>query len=385
MRDITHRNSGSRYNVGHVRSAIRGAQKVGKYARKLYDHYSNSLKVKHVKKLSSHHKKVSPPREDLAQNDFGNVHSGSTFKLMSIKPGKGSLKSVGGALNKLMDSRSFRNTQIPGLQGVNSIYLSGTNSQWLNSVAFPALNESPVAFFEMNPYSKISGSASPFFPAGLTPKTDVFAFIRDEIVIDMTNFTNVGVSVQLFAFRCKRYTQYDPLTLWAQAESDESQGGTNMVFPGAGTTGGTLGAATYNMVHQQPHHALISEYWSIVGSTICVMGGGASQRVKIMDRPNQVCHRDKLVVNTLKFVPGSLCIISIAVGDVVQDVTTGVIPTFGPTNVGVCITTKKHFKAVMGNAARVKTQLAESFVPTGATTANTREVNITDGSAVVSL
>lgn len=337
--------------------------------------------------MRAHPKKMrgSHSREEVSQNEFGNLHSGATFKVMSIKPGKGTLRHVSGAFNKLMDIRGYRFTQTSGLQGVNSLYLSGTNSQWTSSTVAPFIYDSPIAYFDMNPYSKISGSSSAFFPPGLSPKTDTLAFVKDDIVIDMTNFTNVGVTVQLFAFRCKKYTTFDPITLWAQANIDESQGGTPMVFPSAGTTAATLGAVGVNMPHQQPHHSLISDCWTICGSTICVLGGGASQRVKIADRPNHIGMRDRLIEQPYRFVPGCLNIIAIAIGDVVQDVTTGIIPTYGPTNLGFCVNSKKHFQAVMGNAARIKTQLADSFVPVNATIANLHEVTVVDGSGVVSL
>lgn len=374
---------------GHVERHQHGsvwAQRAHR-AYRLATHAGKAFQVgKVLKNTWEYHRSHTKPHKKaamvpLSENLRSDIHSGTSVSMMRVHCKK-PLKGVIGRPFFLHDVRSTLLTAATGQQGAANVFYSATPSQWSTAtsgtLASIGATQSEVAYFDMNPYAKITGSGQ--FAAGLT-SVDRLVFKSEELILDVSNFGSNGCTVYLCFMLCTKFTDKDPVSLWGDGLSSNADGVFGQTVPGPGQAfPSASGAGSTNTVYETPyHHEIVKKHWRVVGKRMVQLAGAASEKVKVHIAHNNLGRKEVLSENGRTYAPGTVTLLAIVYGTPVLDVTGGAqIPTYGQCKLGFIMNSRKCFMSYKANAARIETELSSNMVPANATLVNQRQVNNVD-------
>lgn len=320
---------------------------------------------------------------DPSENTISNFHSGVNVSKWKIY-NHGPVKSAQGTIARLYEGRSIILSNGAGVQGCFEFYNTGTGLQWLNASNPPGPAQSEYAYFDINPYDKITGSG--IFTNNTFLSNDRLLLKYEAVMMDFSNVSTSATQVRLYAFKCKKYTSLGPLNYWNQDLIDMGEQGPGAAtVPAAGLITNTPGYMNYQFPYMAPKGCkTLSEFYHLQGVNEFNLNAGGHEKLRVDIVHNMLGIKEAYNKAGTIFVPGSTVFVLVQLGVPVVDVTTGGGPlaTFSSNETAVTMTARKAFQPIKNNAGRAKPYVGWDTIPAGATLANQKLVNVVD--AVVS-
>ena len=275
-------------------------------------------------------------------------------------------------------------TSSEGSLGVTELYAIGALNQWITGTAIPiAYNQSNVAWKDLNPAQKITGSG--FFPAGTVPANDRFVLTHCRTMLDIVNQTNAAARMIIFGFRAKRDISYGPKQLWDQLLTLERLGSSDAAAPVKGTSYTTAaGNEISTFPYTEPQE--IKGFNSIFATEFRIkldLADGGTERIHISGWHNYL-YKQEVLTETGQFYPkGSLVVMAIQQGQAIFDITqisSAAINkmSLGSTQIGVVVHNKLTFHSVKAATNRLNTTTVQWGIPAGADLTNEKFINYLD-------
>jgi hypothetical protein len=375
----------TRYRVGGGLLTAAGAIGAYKHNRhKAKSHAKNAVKHKE-RNVASYTKTKTKSNERISADD---LHSGLSEKHVVIRLNK-PLKHKCKGKWKYSQNWASQITQTSGDQFVALIAGMCQRNQLLVSTVGPNVLQLREALFDLNPATKLPGSA--LIPANNIPATDRIAVFRVRHNMLFTNFESTSVVLYLYYITPKKDVIPYADQAWATGLSAASGEGLNVAArtrAAPGVYGGTtVGSCSINDVFQKPGDCRVfTDLYRIIKVKKIKLAAGATEEVVSTVHVNKIVNRAAVQDNGVDNVKGLTCqIMAVAYSQVVDDQTAGVnpTPTTGPVNIGY-VGTSTYFCGMTAAAVnRVDDFFTQQQMAEAVAIANERIINVTDIVAAV--
>lgn len=365
------RKSTPSFRAGHkygkyIRTGLKVGAKVVK-AYKTYKKLTTQTKKKYVKRAGP-----NAPIRDLSQTTLNYTIN------KSIKN-----KSTGRFV--LQQITQTNNKAVAGKQGVSVIcaVLRPQHFTTAGGVGYGPL-ETQVSLMDLNPNQKTSGSA--IITTGVQPLNDKIIIKTVKWEISLRNFATNDLVLDVYVLMCKKVMDQYPDQIWNEGLVNNALGQTVATFPTAASTTPVIGYPTNAFVGQRPWETkLFNQHYKICRKKRISLASFAQENIKstitvnkIYDRAVQQDRTDSGVV----MQPGTMCIMVVAVGGVVNESTANLV-TYGSTDYGVVINQTVVACQPMGNSGRLDYSSVSQRIPSSVTLANQEIINEADTAAAV--
>lgn len=373
-----------RYHYGQAYSGMAG--RLGKVVQTLVG--KNATKKPFADKAyKPKSKKVIPSRKsrkliEPVQMDGG--HSGVSSETIRVKATPLKLRKGIKTIGRWNYQQTHNGIIIgtAGTQTVTDICLVNGTSQIITSSG-PGYGffQNATALQQLNPYLSTSSSV---VVGVATPFNDRFVILRNQVKLEITNFSGVGALVDVYLMKCKKSDASSCSSIWATSLIQDGLGQVAAVRPVAGSNTGTAGyASDVNFVGLVPSQSkTFKGFHQIQAVKHIDLSGNSTELVNFDIEINKVVNTGIIREEdgTLLRLHGGLTysVMIVQRGQLVEDKTVGTLVTYGSTKIGYIATVKSQMCALAGNASRLDDQRVISNVPAGATTANQSYTNEVD-------
>lgn len=275
-----------------------------------------------------------------------------------------------------------------GLQSTNYLKAIGTR-QMLSGITSnlrQIATQDAVNYYDLNPYKNITGST--LFTAGATPTAEDKLYYRSiSGRLSVINLESISQRVEVLWFLCKKDTNDDPSTTWAQVMESQRLGtaaaAPTLLATSATATPGYAAPSTPG-THPMQFKAF-REFWKCIRSEKLHIQPGDQTDINFYFRYNK--HIDKVVIDRKQstFLAGySIVPIYIVTGGLIGVFDAGATSTevtHGPTKIGIHIQQQHTFQALPAPARLPVSQFFPGAV-VGLHSTTARYVEDTDKLAV---
>jgi hypothetical protein len=263
-----------------------------------------------------------------------------------------------------------------GQQGVNTPLAAATTQNMIvSSGATYSFFQSYTALQQLNPYLTNTGSV--LLGTAVTPATDSFVLKNYNVNLELSNFSNVGVVMDVYCLTLKKNTNADPSALWTLGYAGNQFGTSAISLPAPGTTTGAAGFPTIVTVGARPTESKVfKEFYKIEAHRNIHLQNSSSHIMDISVDCHKIIKCDemlKLNSQVTVYVPKLTVIIMVVQrGLLVEDTTFAAHKvTYGPTSVAYIANVKYNAHAVKNPAGRLDVNYAATQVPAGSTAVST--------------
>lgn len=265
---------------------------------------------------------------------------------------------------KIKDTYQLRTTVTSGFQGIDTLSISGSLSQWFlnnGNTNPPSKENTPLCYAAYNLGQVIAGPTTDYTGAAALPDLVNLGALTDayhnytHFDVQCTNLLNVAVTIHVSVFLCKsdEPSGADPYTcankLLLDAAPNTSFGGhfTQALGPVSGTTltgNSPWGPMTMNAPFIQWHEVNgLGKYYKYLGERVVNLAAGASTSYEICVHRNKKINMEAAYTKFTNFSVGNLAgetlhVLHRVQGAVVMDTTAGKnYLTPSPVDVGYII------------------------------------------------
>lgn len=285
-------------------------------------------------------------KQDKLQGD--DIHSGLSERYVRVffagakKVHKGFKRDV---LRQVIVTGG-RNTEIVGVQAVNTLAYTGLSADWLTT-SLGGYDGSYGGWFAMNPNQLMTGSkdaaGNVIIPVSTSALTDKMMHVRSVFKFSFTNLSNIAQYHTIYVFECVRNTTAEVISTWTDGLSRQAAGSINMVIPVPGSPAAP-GALTTPTVGCKPQDCSeLGKFWKLRKTVRVLLAAGASDELVIDVEVRKAQTREymqRLNDQGITYPTGTIQIIDVCHAQVVDDLETGGGVTYGPVNYGFACSRK---------------------------------------------
>lgn len=282
-----------------------------------------------------------------------------------------------------------KTTVASGQQVVQDLIQIGTAKQFTQNAGIPMVNfdVSPVAWYDLNPNSLITGSA---YYGTQTPSNDEIILKSYESRWMLTSESGLAQVMTFYVCTPKCVTQRLPGRVWSDSViTDEGQNKAAQTFPSAGFAAfGTSGSeSTLNLFAKPTDYQRFRSEWRIVATKTLRLEGNSTEMINFDFKIHKKIKKSKLLdlLNQAGgpniFLPGithSIMVVTHGVPCIDQTVPAGHLVTTGSPTVAYIYSQKVHLHGVPSHSDRIATLNAYSQIPALVSSANQGMLNETD-------
>ena len=357
-------NAGPRYGITDTLKTLAGLATAAKTVRDWHpSHTKTQTKKKQKTKQSEHQQKDTSTRSIWINYSKRKLSKGPAWEFS---------QTYGENLTAL---EGLQNYTLCGalLNPINCVVRTG--------VPYDGRYQSYEALFELNPFSKVTGSA-------LYGNTE---FAEDKIICEsvrmntsLKNMTSNDMCVDMYVVQCKKNTPLYPDQAWNAGLVAQGGGQTVNFPPIAGlTTAEVEGYATLQGVFQRPKSSVeFSKLYKISRVAKVQLAGGAAQDLNIFVKLNKVLDKKEITDYQSEGIAAianmTVFIFAVVRGGVVLNEIVSNNPTYGAGNVAFVSTSTWKMKGVAASKQRLPLNTYVQRIPTGSGVASEKQINEID-------